>query len=68
MLFMVAGKWGASGMAGMRTNNTFTDFIACEHLVTQKWTSSDSGDFWFGTAGGLLMNGDQCASLIICSK
>jgi len=23
-------------------NNTFTDFIACaEHLIAQKWTSSD---------------------------
>jgi len=29
-------------MANLHKNNTFTDFIACaEHLIAQKWTSSD---------------------------
>jgi oligopeptidase B len=40
----------------LNKENTFTDFIACaEHLITQKWTSSDRLAISGGSAGGLLM-------------
>jgi oligopeptidase B len=40
----------------MKKMNTFTDFIACaEHLVRQKYTSSDRLVIQGGSAGGLLM-------------
>ncbi len=40
----------------MKKMNTFTDFIACaEHLVKQKYTSSDRLVIQGGSAGGLLM-------------
>jgi oligopeptidase B len=40
----------------MKKINTFTDFIACaEHLVKQKYTSSDRLVIQGGSAGGLLM-------------
>lgn len=40
----------------MQKMNTFTDFIACaEHLVKQKYTSSDRLVIQGGSAGGLLM-------------
>jgi len=36
--------------------NTFADFIACaEHLIAQKWTSSDKLCVQGGSAGGLLI-------------
>jgi oligopeptidase B len=40
----------------LHKKNTFTDFIACaEHLITQKYTSSDRFVTSGGSAGGLLM-------------
>jgi oligopeptidase B len=40
----------------MQKMNTFTDFIACaDHLVKQKYTSSDRLVIQGGSAGGLLM-------------
>ncbi len=40
----------------MQKMNTFTDFIACaEHMVRQKYTSSDRLVIQGGSAGGLLM-------------
>lgn len=40
----------------LNKKNTFTDFIACaEHLIAQKWTSSDHLAISGGSAGGLLM-------------
>jgi len=40
----------------MQKMNTFTDFIACaEHMVKQKYTSSDRLVIQGGSAGGLLM-------------
>ena len=40
----------------MNKINTFTDFIACaEHMVKQKYTSSDRLVIQGGSAGGLLM-------------
>ena len=40
----------------MNKRNTFTDFIAAaEHLVAERWTSSDRLAIRGGSAGGLLM-------------
>jgi oligopeptidase B len=40
----------------LKKKNTFTDFIACaEHLIAQKYTSSDRLTIMGGSAGGLLM-------------
>jgi oligopeptidase B len=40
----------------LHKKNTFTDFIACaEHLIAQKYTSSDKLTIYGGSAGGLLM-------------
>jgi oligopeptidase B len=40
----------------MNKKNTFTDFIACaEHLIAERWTSSDRLVIEGGSAGGLLM-------------
>ena len=47
--------WREAGRM-MKKMNTFTDFIACaEHLVKQKYTSSDRLVIQGGSAGGLLM-------------
>jgi oligopeptidase B len=48
-------KWYEDGKF-LHKKNTFTDFITCaEHLITQKWTSSDRLAISGGSAGGLLM-------------
>ncbi len=48
-------KWYEDGKF-LNKKNTFTDFIACaEHLIAQKWTSSDRLAISGGSAGGLLM-------------
>lgn len=48
-------KWYEDGKFLQKTN-TFTDFIACaEHLIDQKWTSSNHLAISGGSAGGLLM-------------
>jgi oligopeptidase B len=48
-------KWHDDGRM-MKKMNTFTDFIACaDHLVAQKYTSSDRLAISGGSAGGLLM-------------
>ncbi len=48
-------EWREQGRM-MLKRNTFTDFIACaEHLVAQKYTSSDRLVIQGGSAGGLLM-------------
>jgi oligopeptidase B len=48
-------KWYEDGKF-LNKKNTFTDFIACaEHLIDQKWTSSDRLAISGGSAGGLLM-------------
>lgn len=48
-------KWYEDGKFLHKTN-TFTDFIACaEHLIAQKWTSSNHLAISGGSAGGLLM-------------
>ena len=40
----------------LQKKNTFTDFIACaEHLIAEKYTSSDKLAIYGGSAGGLLM-------------
>ena len=40
----------------LKKENTFTDFIACvEHLIAEKYTSSDRLAIMGGSAGGLLM-------------
>ncbi len=40
----------------LEKRNTFTDFIACaEHLIAQRYTSSDRLAIMGGSAGGLLM-------------
>jgi oligopeptidase B len=40
----------------LKKKNTFTDFIACaEHLIAEKYTSSDRLAIMGGSAGGLLM-------------
>jgi len=40
----------------LNKKNTFTDFIACaEHLISEKYTSSDKLAINGGSAGGLLM-------------
>lgn len=47
--------WREAGRM-MKKMNTFTDFIACgDHLVKQKYTSSDRLVIQGGSAGGLLM-------------
>lgn len=48
-------KWYETGKF-LHKKNTFTDFIACaEHLIAQKWTSSNHLAISGGSAGGLLM-------------
>ena len=48
-------KWYEEGKF-LQKKNTFTDFIACgEHLIAEKWTSSDRLVISGGSAGGLLM-------------
>ena len=48
-------KWYEDGKF-LKKKNTFTDFIACaEHLIAEKWTSSDRLTISGGSAGGLLM-------------
>lgn len=48
-------KWYENGKF-LHKKNTFTDFISCaEHLIAQKWTSSDRLAISGGSAGGLLM-------------
>lgn len=48
-------KWYEDGKF-LHKKNTFTDFIACaEHLIADKWTSSDRLAISGGSAGGLLM-------------
>ena len=48
-------EWRDAGRM-MKKMNTFTDFIACaEHLVKNKYTSSDRLVIQGGSAGGLLM-------------
>jgi len=40
----------------LKKKNTFTDFIACaEHLIAEKYTSSNKLVIYGGSAGGLLM-------------
>lgn len=40
----------------LQKKNTFSDFIACtEHLLAEKYTTSDRLAIWGGSAGGLLM-------------
>src|SRR5262249_18776186 len=40
----------------LKKKNTFTDFISCaEHLIAEKYTSSDRLAIVGGSAGGLLM-------------
>ena len=48
-------QWYEDGKL-LKKKNTFTDFIACaEHLISQKYTSSDKLAIMGGSAGGLLM-------------
>jgi oligopeptidase B len=48
-------EWREQGRM-MKKINTFTDFIACaEHLIKNKYTSSDRLTIQGGSAGGLLM-------------
>jgi oligopeptidase B len=48
-------KWYEDGKF-LNKKNTFTDFISCaEHLINQKWTSSEKLAISGGSAGGLLM-------------
>ena len=48
-------QWHDDGKL-MKKLNTFTDFIACaEHLINEKYTSSDKLAITGGSAGGLLM-------------
>ena len=48
-------KWYEEGKF-LNKKNTFTDFITCaEHLIAEKWTSSDRLAISGGSAGGLLM-------------
>ncbi len=48
-------EWREQGRM-MKKMNTFTDFIACaEHLIKEKYTSSDRLVIQGGSAGGLLM-------------
>ena len=47
--------WHESGRLLLK-KNTFTDFIACaQHLIAEKYTSSDRLAITGGSAGGLLM-------------
>ena len=47
--------WREAGKLRLK-RNTFTDFIACaEHLIAEKYTSSDRLAIQGGSAGGLLM-------------
>jgi oligopeptidase B len=51
----VGREWYEDGKM-LKKKNTFTDFIACaEHLINQKYTSSDRLTIEGGSAGGLLM-------------
>ena len=58
-IFVVEKKWDVNGMrrVSFSTRKTLlTDFIACaEHLIAEKWTSSDRLVISGGSAGGLLM-------------
>ncbi len=48
-------KWYDKGKL-LHKKNTFTDFIACaEHLIAEKYTSSEKLCIMGGSAGGLLM-------------
>jgi len=48
-------QWYEDGKL-LKKKNTFTDFIACaEHLITEKYTSSEQLAIMGGSAGGLLM-------------
>ncbi|MFX1537381.1 MAG: prolyl oligopeptidase family serine peptidase, partial [Promethearchaeota archaeon] len=48
-------EWYEQGKL-LNKKNTFTDFIACaEHLIAEKYTSSDRLVIQGGSAGGLLM-------------
>ncbi len=48
-------QWYEDGKL-LKKKNTFTDFIACaEHLINEKYTSSDKLAIMGGSAGGLLM-------------
>ena len=48
-------KWYEQGKTRHKWN-TFHDFIDCaEHLVAQRWTSTDRLFCWGGSAGGLLV-------------
>ena len=48
-------RWYEDGKL-LRKRNTFTDFIACaEHLVAERYTSSDRLVIMGGSAGGLLV-------------
>jgi oligopeptidase B len=48
-------QWRDDGKM-LRKKNTFTDFIACaEHLINQKYTSSERLAIQGGSAGGLLI-------------
>ncbi|MFW9917754.1 MAG: S9 family peptidase [Candidatus Thorarchaeota archaeon] len=48
-------KWYDDGKL-LHKKNTFTDFIACaEHLIAEKYTSSEKLAIMGGSAGGLLM-------------
>jgi len=48
-------EWYENGKM-LKKINTFTDFVACsEHLIAQKYTSSDHLYAQGGSAGGLLM-------------
>ena len=50
------GRWWYKDGKLLNKKNTFTDFIACsEHLITEKYTSSDKLFARGGSAGGLLM-------------
>ncbi len=47
--------WHENGRM-LHKKNTFTDFIACaEHLISQRYTSTDRLAIMGGSAGGLLM-------------
>src|SRR5262245_66307097 len=52
-------QWYEDGKV-LHKANTFTDFVACaEHLVAQGWTSADRLIARGGSAGGLLMGGED---------
>jgi oligopeptidase B len=50
------GRYWYEGGKLLKKKNTFTDFIACaEHLIAEKYTSSDKLVIYGVSAGGLLM-------------